>query len=219
MANEGLLSAVERCRVVPVLRVDSARQAGELARVLVAAGLDVLEVTLRTSVAIEVIQAIRSAVPGALVGAGTVLTADQAESAIRAGAAFIVSPGVHPAVLRVARDHGVPAMPGVATATEIGMALDEGITLLKFFPASVSGGLDWIKALTGPFPMARFVATGGIGVDDLAAYLAHPAVAAVGGSWMAPPRLVEDGGFDQIGRLAADAVRAAQEVRRADTRR
>lgn len=199
--------------VVPVLRVNEVARAGELARVLAGEGLSVIEVTLRTPEALGAIRRMREAAPHALVGAGTVLTPDQVSAALDAGAAFVVSPGLHLAVLRAARQAGLPAMPGVATASEVGSALDEGATLLKFFPASLFGGVDWIVAMAAPYPTVRFVPTGGLEADDLPRYLAHSSVAAVGGSWIAPARLVDDGDFTRIAELARKAVELVAQVR------
>ncbi len=141
---------------------------------------------------------------------GSVLRPEQVDQALEAGARFIVTPGLSPAVLRACADQAVPVIPGVATATEICTALDLGITTVKLFPAEPLGGVDLISALRGPFPDVRFVPTGGIGAEQLPAYLACPAVAAVGGSWMASRNLIRQERFDEIAALTAGAVDLAR---------
>jgi 2-dehydro-3-deoxyphosphogluconate aldolase/(4S)-4-hydroxy-2-oxoglutarate aldolase len=170
--------------VVPVLVVDDASHGEPLARALVAGGTPALEVTLRTPAALAVIAAMAQ-VPGAVVGAGTVLDEGQLHAAIDAGARFVVSPGFAPALARAAAARGVPLLPGAATATEIMTALAAGFTRLKFFPATAAGGLPALRALAAPFGQVRFCPTGGIGPDTAAAWLAEPQVLAVGGSWLA----------------------------------
>lgn len=170
--------------VVPVLVVDNAAHALPLARALVAGGTPALEVTLRTAAALDAIAAM-ARVPGAVVGAGTVLNAGQLDAAVDAGARFIVSPGFSADLARAARARGVPLLPGVATATDIMAALAAGFARLKFFPATAAGGLPALRALAAPFGDVRFCPTGGIGPDTAAAWLAEPQVVAVGGSWLA----------------------------------
>jgi len=197
-------------RVVPVVTRLAARDAHDLAAALARGGLSVIEVTLRAAGAIEALEAIAADPPeGFIVGAGTVLTADQVDAAVDAGARFVVSPGLSARVVSRCAARGVPCIPGVVTATEIMAALDEGLDLLKFFPAEAAGGVATLRALAAPFPQARWVPTGGITTANLADYLAVPAVTAVGGSWMVKPELIEAGRFDEIERLARDAVTAA----------
>ncbi|MEU0055519.1 bifunctional 4-hydroxy-2-oxoglutarate aldolase/2-dehydro-3-deoxy-phosphogluconate aldolase [Streptomyces sp. NPDC006334] len=192
-------------RLLPVLTVASAASAGPLADALAAGGALCAEVTLRTPDAEQVLKAM--AAHGALtVGAGTVLTPDQAERAVAAGARFLVSPGFDAEVIRKAQELGVPVVPGAATATELMSALKAGLDTVKLFPAEPLGGTRMIRALAAPFPQARFVPTGGIGPDRLASYLAHPAVLAVGGSWMAADGHLERGEYAEIRRLTAEAV-------------
>ncbi|MFJ8141519.1 bifunctional 4-hydroxy-2-oxoglutarate aldolase/2-dehydro-3-deoxy-phosphogluconate aldolase [Streptomyces sp. NPDC096013] len=192
-------------RLLPVLTVPSVASAGHLADALAAGGARCAEVTFRTSDAERVVKAM--AAHGALtVGAGTVLTAKQAEQAVAAGARFLVSPGFDDEVIGAARELGVPVVPGVATATELMRALKAGVDTVKLFPAEPLGGMAMLRALAAPFPRVRFVPTGGIGPGHLPAYLGHPSVLAVGGSWIATPGHLERGEYDEIRRLTAEAV-------------
>jgi 2-dehydro-3-deoxyphosphogluconate aldolase/(4S)-4-hydroxy-2-oxoglutarate aldolase len=193
-------------RILPVLTVPSAAMASPLADALARAGVRTVEVTLRTPDAEEVLKAM-AAHGGLTVGAGTVLTADQAERAVAAGASFAVSPGLDEDVLARCEELGVPVVPGVGTASELMRALRYGIGTVKLFPAELVGGAAMVRSLAAPFPGVRFVPTGGIGPDRLGAYLAQPAVLAVGGTWMAPLDALARGAYDEIERLAADAVR------------
>jgi len=197
-------------RIVPVVVVNDADRAAPLADALVAGGLPVAEVTLRTSAGLESIRRM-AANPGLLVGAGTVLTATQVDEVADAGARFVVSPGLSRAVVERAQARGLLVLPGAVTPTEIMAALDLGLTTVKFFPAGQYGGVATLKALGEPFRGVRFVPTGGVSLDNLSEYLALPHVPAVGGTWMVKPALVDAGDFATITRLAADAVaRAAQ---------
>ena len=171
--------------VIPVLVIEDAGQARALAEALVTGGLTVLEVTLRTPAALEAIREMKQ-VPGAIVGAGTVVNEAQFEEACAAGAEFIVSPGLTEPLARVANRTGVPFLPGVATATEIMHGLDLGLDHFKFFPAEASGGLPALKALAAPFGQVRFCPTGGISAERAGEWLAHPSVLCVGGSWIVP---------------------------------
>ncbi|MGW3108420.1 bifunctional 4-hydroxy-2-oxoglutarate aldolase/2-dehydro-3-deoxy-phosphogluconate aldolase [Streptomyces sp. NPDC001100] len=201
----GLASVLAGSRLLPVLTVASAASAGPLADALAAGGARCAEVTFRTPDAERVVKAM--AAHGALtVGAGTVLTAEQAERAVAAGARFLVSPGLDDEVIAKASELGVPAVPGVATASELMRALKAGLDTVKLFPAEPLGGTGMLRALAVPFPQARFVPTGGIGPDQLSAYLGHPSVLAVGGSWIATPGHLERGAYDEIRRLTAEAV-------------
>jgi len=171
--------------VIPVMVVDEVRHAREVAEALVEGGLPVLEVTLRTAAALEVIRAM-AGVAGAIVGAGTVLNAGQLDEAVRAGARFIVSPGLTEPLARAAQQRGVPFLPGVANAGDIMRGLDLGLDRFKFFPAEASGGRKALAALAGPFGMIRFCPTGGITADTASTWLAEPHVLCVGGSWLVP---------------------------------
>jgi len=190
--------------VIPVLVVDDTSEARPLAQALVAGGLKVLEVTLRTPVALDVIRRM-NLVPGAVVGAGTVTNKDELEAAVAAGAEFIVSPGLTENLVRAAQRMGVPILPGVATAGEIMRGMDLGLNAFKFFPAETSGGVPALKALTGPFAKARFCPTGGITAATAPNWLAMPQVLCVGGSWVAP----RGASAEEITQLAQDAAKLA----------
>ncbi|WP_020138364.1 bifunctional 4-hydroxy-2-oxoglutarate aldolase/2-dehydro-3-deoxy-phosphogluconate aldolase [Streptomyces sp. 351MFTsu5.1] len=200
-----LAELLAEARIVPVLTVPDPRTAAPLARALAAGGARCAEVTFRTPDAEEVVKAM-AAEGGLVVGAGTVLTAEQAERAVAAGAQFLVSPGLDDEVLDAARALGVPIAPGVATATELMRAVRAGIDTVKLFPAEPLGGRAMLRALAAPFPGVRFMPTGGIDAYRMTAYLAEPAVLAVGGSWMATPALLASGDYEEIRRLTADAV-------------
>ncbi|WP_406480438.1 bifunctional 4-hydroxy-2-oxoglutarate aldolase/2-dehydro-3-deoxy-phosphogluconate aldolase [Streptomyces sp. NBC_01615] len=205
MSDTDLASVLAGARLVPVLTVPSEEMAGPLADALTAGGARCAEVTFRTPGAERVLKAM-AAHGGLAVGAGTVLTPEQVERAVAAGARFVVSPGFDEEVVAKCRELGVPVVPGIATATELMRALEAGITTVKLFPAKSLGGLRALRALAAPFPGVRFVPTGGIGADQLAGYLADPAVLAVGGSWMATPAHLESGAYAEIRRLTAEAV-------------
>ncbi|WP_375492598.1 bifunctional 4-hydroxy-2-oxoglutarate aldolase/2-dehydro-3-deoxy-phosphogluconate aldolase [uncultured Jatrophihabitans sp.] len=212
VAATGAVDRLGECGVVPVLAVDDPAHGGPLAQALAAGGLPVAEVTFRTPAAAQVLGEM-AAVDGMLVGAGTVLTAGQVDTAVDAGARFVVSPGWSDAVVRRCAELDVPVLPGVATATDVLRALDHGVRTVKFFPAETSGGVAAVKALAAPFAGMRFVPTGGIGEQQLSEYLAVPNVLAVGGSWLAPPALVAAGNWAEITRLARAAVDAVGPVR------
>ncbi|MGW4892850.1 bifunctional 4-hydroxy-2-oxoglutarate aldolase/2-dehydro-3-deoxy-phosphogluconate aldolase [Kitasatospora sp. NPDC004240] len=205
MSSAGLDSVLAGARVVPVLTVPSAATAGPLADALAAGGARCAEVTLRTPGAESVLRTM-AAHGGLAVGAGTVVTPEQAERAVEAGARFVVSPGFDEEVVARCRELGVPVVPGIATATELMSALKAGLDTVKLFPAEPLGGTGMLRALAAPFPRARFMPTGGIGLARLSDYLAHPAVRAVGGSWMATAAHLEHGDYDEIRRLTAEAV-------------
>lgn len=195
-------------RVVPVVVLQDARQAAPLADALVAGGLPVAEVTFRTAAAEAALR--RMAADGRLlVGAGTVLGPAQVERAVEAGARFVVSPGFSLPVVRRAQQLGVPVYPGVATPSEIMAALDAGLDVLKLFPAKALGGAATLKALAAPFPGVRFVPTGGVSAESMTDYLQHPAVVAVGGSWMVAPSLLQAGDYAAVTALSARAAQAA----------
>ncbi|MFH5821255.1 bifunctional 4-hydroxy-2-oxoglutarate aldolase/2-dehydro-3-deoxy-phosphogluconate aldolase [Georgenia sp. AZ-5] len=202
------LSALSASRLVPVVVLDDAADADPLAAALAAGGLPVAEVTFRTNAAADAIAAM-AARGDVLVGAGTVVTPEQVDRAVDAGAAFVVSPGLSRAVVERCRERGVLPLPGAVTATEVLAALELGLDTVKFFPAGTSGGAAAIKALAAPFGAVRFIPTGGIGPGNLHDYLGVPAVAAVGGSWMVPRDRVAAGDFAGITRLTTDAVALA----------
>jgi 2-dehydro-3-deoxyphosphogluconate aldolase/(4S)-4-hydroxy-2-oxoglutarate aldolase len=192
-------------RVVPVIVIKDLGHAVPLAKALVEGGLNVLEITLRSPVALEAIRTISAEVPGALVGAGTVINAEQFVDAAYAGAKFVVSPGLTEEVVRASRDHLVPLLPGVATASEIMQGISLGLKTFKFFPAENVGGAPAIKALGGPFPQVSFCPTGGVSAKNLQTYLALPNVICAGGSWMVPSDLNEADAFARAAEMAREA--------------
>jgi 2-dehydro-3-deoxyphosphogluconate aldolase/(4S)-4-hydroxy-2-oxoglutarate aldolase len=192
-------------RVVPVIVIKDLGHAVPLAKALVEGGLNVLEITLRSPVALEAIRTISAEVPGALVGAGTVINAEQFVDAADAGAKFVVSPGLTEEVVRASRDHLVPLLPGVATASEIMQGISLGLKTFKFFPAENVGGAPAIKALGGPFPQVSFCPTGGVSAKNLQTYLALPNVICAGGSWMVPSDLNEADAFARATAMAREA--------------
>lgn len=196
--------------VVPLVQAEVPETAVQISNALLAGGLSVIEVVLRTDAALRCLEAVGKAVPQAIVGAGTVLTAEQAEAAIGAGGRFIVSPGLDDAVVEVAIRHGVPVFPGIATATELQRAHNLGLRTVKFFPAGVAGGTAMIKALASAFRGMKFMPTGGISAANLGEYLALPAVVACGGSWLTPSAAIENNDFGKITELAAAAVAIAR---------
>ncbi len=208
--DERIEAILNTAPVVPVVTVTDVAGAVELARALVAGGLACIEVTLRTPKATEAIAAIAGEVEGAIVGAGTVLTPPQMSVAEKVGARFMVSPGASPGLLAAAADCPVPLLPGVATAGEM-MALGEaGYRFLKFFPAGPAGGPEYLKSISAPLPQFRFCPTGGIGPDNAAQYLALPNVVCVGGSWVAPSKLMANEDWPAITALASKASRLAR---------
>lgn len=214
MADTGRLDVadrLERGRLVPVIVIEHRAAAEPLAAALVAGGLRCAEVTFRTEAAEAALRAMAQD-SRLLVGAGTVVRPDQVERAVAAGAAFIVSPGFNPAVVRRCQELKVPVFPGVATASELMSALEAGVEVVKFFPAEALGGVAMLKALAAPFPGVRFIPTGGITAAHLPGYLSQPSVLAVGGSWMVAPKLIAAGAWDEISRLTAEAVTIAGEA-------
>lgn len=192
--------------VMPVMVINNLEQAVPLAQALVSGGLKVLEITLRTPVALDAIRRIKAEVPGAIVGAGTIINVQTLHQAIDAGAEFIVSPGVTDKLLDAALATDVPLLPGVATSSEVMRLLERGITAMKFFPAEAAGGIPMLKSFAGPLPQVTFCPTGGVNPNNAPAYLALSNVACVGGSWMAPADLVDAGNWDEITRRAKEAA-------------
>ncbi|MFZ4789112.1 MAG: bifunctional 4-hydroxy-2-oxoglutarate aldolase/2-dehydro-3-deoxy-phosphogluconate aldolase [Rhizobiales bacterium] len=203
-ATEALL---RHAPVIPVLTVEGAGDAVPLATALVAGGLPLLEVTLRTEGALKAITAMAKQVPGAIVGAGTIRTADQAKAAVDAGATFLVSPGATPQVIAAVQKLGVPFLPGCATASEAMRLAEEGFRFLKFFPAEAAGGVNYLKSLAAPLADLRFCPTGGIDADKAKAYLALPNVVCVGGSWITPAAALKAGDWATVTRLSLEAGR------------
>ncbi len=204
---------LESVPLVPLIQSNDPAIAIETAKALVAGGLFVIELVLRTPEALNCLAAIVQAVPEAIVGAGTVLNTRQAEAAIMAGAEFIVSPGLHKPVIDAVKVHGLPVFPGVVTATEMQQAWNMGLRTLKFFPAELAGGTALIKSLAAVFGDVKFIPTGGISADNLAEYLSVPAVLACGGSWLTPKTALARGDFEVVTELAAAAVAIAVATR------
>jgi 2-dehydro-3-deoxyphosphogluconate aldolase / (4S)-4-hydroxy-2-oxoglutarate aldolase len=209
----GPLETIGELGIVPVVTLERAQDAEPVAEALVSAGLPCAEVTFRTGVAAEAIARMINAFPEMVIGAGTVLSATQAEMAALAGARFVVGPGFDRGVFEWCRENGIPVVPGAVTPTEVGTVLSLGVTLIKFFPAEPAGGVLTLEALAGPFPNARFLPTGGIRESNLAAYLQLPAVAACGASWVADRELVRRADFAAIAGRAAAAVAIVGEAR------
>ncbi|MFJ2264616.1 bifunctional 4-hydroxy-2-oxoglutarate aldolase/2-dehydro-3-deoxy-phosphogluconate aldolase [Streptomyces sp. NPDC087844] len=199
-------SVLELAPVVPVVVVEDVSDAVPLARALVAGGLPAIEVTLRTPVALDAIRAIADGVPGAVVGAGTVISPAQVTDSVAAGARFLVSPGWTDVLLDAMKASGVAFLPGVSTTSEVVALLERGVREMKFFPAQAAGGTAYLKSLAGPLPQARFCPTGGIGPAVAPEYLALANVLCVGGSWMLPPDAIASGDWARVERLAREAA-------------
>lgn len=195
--------------VVPVIVIDELHQAVPLARALIAGGVRVLEVTLRTSCAIDAIRAIAQEVPEAIVGAGTVTNPEQLKAVTEAGAQFAISPGLTDALLQAAVDGPIPLIPGISTVSELMTGMNYGLDNFKFFPAEANGGVSALKAIAGPFSHIRFCPTGGISLSNYRDYLALNSVLCVGGSWLVPADAIRDGDYARITTLAAQAVAGA----------
>ncbi|MDT0452026.1 bifunctional 4-hydroxy-2-oxoglutarate aldolase/2-dehydro-3-deoxy-phosphogluconate aldolase [Streptomyces hesseae] len=202
----GVTDLLDLSPVIPVVVLHDIADAIPLARALVAGGLPVIEVTLRTHTALDAIRAITAEVPEAIVGAGTVLRPAQAEAAVEAGARFLVSPGWTDRLLDGLRATGMPFLPGVATASEVLALLERGVREMKFFPAEAAGGVEYLRSLSAPLPTARFCPTGGIGPESAREYLALPNVGCVGGTWMVPADAVRTHDWERVRELAAQAA-------------
>lgn len=205
--TELLLPILLQQSVIPVLLIDKLSDAVPVARALVKGGLKAIEITLRTPAALDAIHAVSEDVPEAIVGAGTVLNSDHYESAETAGAKFIVSPGLTGELIDAADDSDIPLLPGAITPSELMGALEEGYQCLKFFPAMAAGDIDFVKSLASPFADVKFCPTGGITAKNAADWLKLPNVVCIGGSWVAPRKLIDVGDFDAITKLAAEATK------------
>ena len=210
MSSQSLLT---RCPIVPVVVIHDAAQAVPLGEALLAGGVDVVEITLRTAAGIEAIRILAAALPNLQVGAGSVLVPAQVDEVVDAGAQFVVSPGLSVPVLARSAELGVPALPGVATASELMTAVGLGLTEVKFFPAGLLGGPAAIRALTAPFTEMSFMPSGGVSADNLTDYLGIPAVPAVSGSWMVAENLLAAGRWDEVTSRSTAAVTAARQTR------
>lgn len=194
---------LQQIKIVPVIAINDAAHAVPLAKVLVENGLPCAEVTFRTDAAQESIRLMRDAYPELLIGAGTVLTAQQVDQAISAGADFIVSPGLNPTTVRYCQQRGIAIVPGVNNPSLVEEAMELGLKTLKFFPAEPSGGVAMLKALSAVYPV-QFMPTGGVNPRNVADYLAIPSVVACGGTWMVPSDLMDSGNWDEIARLVRE---------------
>ena len=205
---------IKELGVVPVVVLNDAKDAKPLAKALCEGGLPCAEVTFRTKAAKESIKIMTEEYPDMIVGAGTVLTTEQVEEAVAAGARFIVSPGFDPEIVDYCIAKEIPVFPGCATASEIAQAVKRGLDVVKFFPAEAAGGIKAIKALAAPYCNTRFMPTGGINEKNLADYLSNDCILACGGSWMVKGSMVEAGEFDKIKQMTEEAVELVREIRK-----
>jgi len=211
----GLLNKLRGFGIVPVVALDDSKDAVRVANALIEGGLPCAEIVFRTQVAEESIRIISQEVPQMMLGAGTVLTTRQADLAVAAGAKFVVSPGLNPKVVEHCLSKNIPIIPGCLTPSEIEAAIEVGLEAVKFFPAEAAGGIAMLKALSAPYSDMQFMPTGGIGANNLGAYLSFDKVMACGGSWMAAKELIAKGDFEEITRLAKEAVSIARKYREA----
>ncbi|RLQ89542.1 2-dehydro-3-deoxy-phosphogluconate aldolase [Notoacmeibacter ruber] len=203
--TEALSQVLTGQPVIPVVQISNLSHAVPMAKALVAGGLPAIEITLRTAEALDAIRLVANEVEGAIVGAGTILNPKQFKEAADAGSQFIVSPGTTVELLGVAKDHAVPFLPGATTPSEVMSMMEEGYSILKFFPAEQSGGRAYLKSLSSPLASVRFCPTGGITPQSAPDYLALPNVLCVGGSWVTPQDAMDAGNWDEIERLAREA--------------
>lgn len=192
-------------KIIPVIAINRAEDTIPLGKILVENGMPCAEITLRTECAIEAISIMRKTYPGMLIGAGTVLTKEQVDASIEAGVDFIVSPGFNPRTVQYCIDKGIAIVPGVNNPSLVEHAMEMGLRTLKFFPAEASGGTDMLKALTAVYPV-KFMPTGGVSLKNVDEYLSLPSVLACGGTWMVPTNLIDEGKWDELGKLIRDAV-------------
>ena len=210
-----LAATVEKAGIVAVLVIDDANDAVPLARALLDGGVNVMELTLRTPAALDALREIKANVPEMLAGVGTILTTTQVDAVVAAGAAFGVAPGCNPRILDAARAAGLSFAPGVSTATDIEIAVENGCKVLKLFPSEPLGGLAYLKAVAAPYAHLglKYIPLGGVNAKNMATYLSEPLIAALGGSWLAPRDLVKAANWDAITALAAEAVTTIKSVR------
>ncbi len=201
-----VIEEIEKLGIVPVIAIEDAAKAVPLAKALVDGGLPCAEVTFRTKAAKDTIRAMSEAFPEMIVGAGTVLSTEQVDEAVEAGAKFVVSPGLNPEVVRYCQKRNIPIIPGVVTPSEIEEAINLGITVVKFFPAEAAGGIKMIKAMSAPYGNIRFMPTGGICTSNLKEYLSFDKIIACGGSWMVKKDYINAGDFETIKQLTKEAV-------------
>lgn len=208
-----VLEEMGKIGIIPVVVLNDAKDAVPLAKALCEGGLPCAEVTFRTDAAEESIRIMSEQFPEMLVGAGTVLTTEQVDRAVAAGAKFIVSPGLNPKVVKYCVDKGIPVTPGTCNPSDVEQAIELGLDVVKFFPAEAAGGLKMIKAMAAPYVGMKFMPTGGINASNVRDYLAYDRILACGGSWMVNGSLVAAGEFDKIKELTAEAVQIVKEVR------
>ena len=213
---ESFYEKLEDAAIVPVVALNDAKKAVPLARALYNGGIPAIEVTFRTDAAEEAIKLISEECPEMFVGAGTVINAEQAETAVKAGAKFLVSPGYVEEVADWAISHKIPFVPGVCTPTDIMNVLLKGLDVMKFFPAEASGGTGMLKNLGGPFPQVKFMVTGGINLSNVEEYAATKSVIAIGGSWVSKSSYIENGEWDTVTKLSHEAVTKIKETRLAN---
>ena len=210
---KAVLEQFQKIGIIPVVVLDDAKDAEALGKALMEGGLPAAEVTFRTEAAEESIRIMAEKFPDMLVGAGTVLTTEQVDRAVAAGAKFIVSPGLNPKVVKYCVEKNIPVTPGTQTPTEMEQALELGLDVVKFFPAEPAGGLKMIKAVSAPYTMLKFMPTGGINAENVKEYLAFDKILACGGSWMVKKDMIKNGEFDKIKDMVAEAAAIVKEIR------
>ena len=208
-----VLEQIKKMGIIPVVVIDDVKDAEPLAKALCEGGLPCAEVTFRTAAAEESIRIMAEKFPEMLIGAGTVLTTDQVDRAVAAGAKFIVSPGTNPKVVKYCVEKNIPITPGTCTPSEVEQALEHGLEVVKFFPAEQAGGLKMIKAMAAPYVGVKFMPTGGISPENVREYLAYDRIIACGGSWMVKGDLIKAGNFDKIVELTKEAAAIVKEIR------
>lgn len=208
-----ILKQIEKNGIVPVVVIEDARDAAPLATALCEGGLCCAEVTFRTPAAAEAIRRMKEAQPQMLVGAGTVLKPEQVNEAVNAGAQFIVSPGLNPSVVKYCLQRGVQVLPGTANPSDIELALEYGLDVVKFFPSEALGGLKMIQAMAAPYTGVKFMPTGGINAENVRKYLEYDRILACGGSWMVKKELIQTGNYAKIKELTREAAKIVREVR------
>jgi 2-dehydro-3-deoxyphosphogluconate aldolase / (4S)-4-hydroxy-2-oxoglutarate aldolase len=201
-----IMKTLENFGIIPIVKIDEMDNAIPLADALIKGNLPLIEITFRTKIAADVIKLIHDKFPGMLIGAGTVLDIDQVKRAVEAGSEFIVTPGFNPKVVGYCRENNIPIVPGVNSPTQIEAALELGVKIVKFFPAEASGGIEFIKAVSAPFEQIKFVATGGINLENLNSYLSTKSVIACGGSWMVKPDVISAKNFAEVTRSASESI-------------
>lgn len=208
-----VLEQFQKIGIIPVVVLDDAKDAEALGKALMEGGLPAAEVTFRTEAAEESIRIMAEKFPDMLVGAGTVLTTEQVDRAVAAGAKFIVSPGFNPKVVKYCIEKNIPVTPGTQTPSEMEQAIELGLDVVKFFPAEPAGGLNMIKAVSAPYTMLKFMPTGGINAENVKEYLAFNKILACGGSWMVKKDMIKNGEFDKIKDMVAEAAAIVKEIR------